>query len=50
MPQSMDENPVRPITKATPHQKHHTDGGESGLPSGLSEDSISGTPTGSSED
>ena len=43
----VDKNPIRPITKATPHCKHHTDGGESGLPSELSEDSISGTPPGS---
>ena len=46
----VDKNPVRPITKANPHYKHHTDEGESGIPSGLSEDLISDLPTGSLKD
>ena len=41
----VDKSPVRPIIKANPHHKHHTDGGESGLCSGLSEDFIYGIPT-----
>ena len=46
----VDKTPVRPITKTNPHHKHDTNEWESGITSGLSEDSISGTPTGSSED
>ena len=46
----VDKNPVRSIIKAYPHHKHVTDDGESTTSTGLSEDSISGTPTGSTED
>ena len=46
----VDKNPVRPITKTHPNLKLDTDQGESATSSSLSEDSISGMPTGSSED
>ena len=46
----VNKNPVRPITKANPPHKHDTDERESATSTGLSEDSISGTPAGSSED
>ena len=46
----VEKNPVRPITKTHPNQKLDTNEGGSATSTGLSEDSISGTTTGSSED
>ena len=43
----VDKNPVRPITKS--NKPNHTNREGSATLTGLSEDSISGTPTGYSE-
>ena len=43
----VDKSAVRPITKVNPNHKLDTDERESGTPTGSSEGSISGTPTGS---
>ena len=49
-PKQLNKNPVRPIIMVNLYDKLDTDEGESATSKGLSEDSISGTPTRSSED